>query len=241
MKQLLLLALLLSHPVSATSQISLELSDLESLYGTRQEVTHYKATTLTGADAIVAATGDDQTWDFNLMTWGFDGTSTIDYLTSFSGIPGADDIRFSRANLVTQVWDVANPAPEDSSVYIFQRVTPTGLSLMGLSATGDIDDVPPSPDTLLLINSPLFTDQVIPTTYGTLFHDSTDQTVEVNGVPYSVTTFINDVEYDGWGTLVLPSGSYDALRSRWTVTIRVFNITSTFYFIRFNTKNTSLD
>ena len=230
-------ALQFGAALSADAQISIVKSDFEALYGTRQTISTYDATTTTGAAAIIAAGGANQTWDFTNMTWSLSGIGTVDYLTSWSSKPGADDPRFASATIATQAWDVENPTPSDTSAVIYQQATDSGIWILGIGTTGNVDDAPPTPDTVLIVNDPPSLDLWLPYTYGLGYTDSTDQTSEVNGTPFISVTLVTTVSVDGWGTLVLPSGSYAALRSYRIEKSRIFGFTSYHYYYEFLTKS----
>lgn len=204
------LSLPLVTATTAAAQISFTRADLEALLGTRQVVNTFDATDLTGAAAIAATSGANQTWDFTTMTFEATDTFAVDYMTDFSAAPGAS--LFPTATFATRGYADGNPAPSDSAGFFFQRLEDTGLYRVGFSAEGDVDMLPPDPDLVTATFTPESLDLPLPFEFGTSFHDSTDQRTSINGVEALVTTEITDEEVDGWGTLILPEGSFDALR-----------------------------
>ncbi len=183
------LGLCLFSPFSITAQITLNQSDFPSA-GTA--VIRAEANT---NGVSPGSAGPNQTWDFSSLD-----TINIDTTTFITPdeAPNSDD--FPMANLVSY----------NLGVYTYNYINSNALWGIGIS----LDFV--EPGTFISIYfDPMSKQMVFPTTYGTTFTDSTniDITLEdPEGGFRTKTVQKSEFEVDGYGTVITPSGSFDALR-----------------------------
>ncbi len=146
----------------------------------------------------IGTSGANQTWDFsNLM--GVD-TFLENYVTPL-GTPGFDDFPSS------------NIAYESGGDYVYLEINSNAMNALGLSTDtsgmGDYFSFTLNPDQKFF---------ELPTTYGTTFSDDWGFTLTIDGSVFGVDSVrtinhsLTNVTYDGYGTIIMPSGSFDGLR-----------------------------
>ena len=190
MKNLLLtFSFIVTSFLSLSAQITINQSDLPTV-----GLVQYRVE----ADTLINYAGDageNQTWDFTFLD-----TLTIDTVvyTSPEGTLGAENYPMS---------NLAIGSAADSSYQYFES-TAEAFYLLGLTAIneGDTINVPFSPKSKLVS---------LPSTFGTVNHDSTNFVIEVNtqfGLVRLKSKQISESVVDGYGTLITGDGSFKALR-----------------------------
>ncbi len=233
MRATILLSLALAWTtLNAHAQISLTRADIESLIGRTVAFTSYQA--VDGQDAAIQTladvTGENQTWDFTTLTFNSDPDSseTNEYLPlPDDSVPASDDPRVADAMYVIKNVDGAD------AFYIFFGVTDTEFNSYGLWAVANgmtFDGLYDQP----LLLSPL------PLTFGVTWTGETTYTQTASGVTADIL-LQQDGDANGWGTLITPAGTEDALRYELavstTTTIAGIPFTTTSREINFVTKN----
>ncbi len=201
-----LLTLLLLTPVTAFAQITITESVFTDLFGTTKSVASFETSDGTGLDVIVAASGENQVWDFSGLVYTDTTTFVEGYISLPADVPGRDRAEFTNATLVRTI-----SAEEDGfmlNLYQFGSLSNGNYTVYGDVFIGDGDE-DGTVDTLYTFNSPPSLDITFPVAYQNTWMDSSASVVE--GFPsFSYTVEENVV--DGWGTLITPAGEKPALR-----------------------------
>lgn len=195
----------------ARAQITIDRGEIEELIDRS-----YLATTFTAADsayfqALVNASGPDQTFDFTGTTYPLADTGRIAYMEPDAGTPGINDPAFASANIVVRAT-----AAEDSvefSAWAFERLDNDTLYQVGLLIPfGDIDE-DGQPDTVKFYYEPALASSPLPYTYGDSWTASAMEVSSFMGIEESYPVRYA-YEVDSYGTLITPHGSAPALRMR---------------------------
>lgn len=196
LKFVLPLMMLLGAMVPMQAQITLTVADVPEI----GDALNYANDTLP-QNVSIGGSGANQTWDFSSLQ--AHTTSTTGIIDP-SQAPGSED--FPTANLV-QV--------QDGGTYGFALVTPSGVTALG--STVDFFE---NGDFLSVVFDPAQTIFTFPTTFGTNFSGTSGFSLTVDGSEFDVDSIrlaseiTQSVETDGYGTLILPTASYQALRQR---------------------------
>lgn len=202
----LLFTLLLIAPVTAFAQITIDESILTDNFGITRTVISFETSDGAGLDAIVAASGENQIWDFSELVYTDSSTFVESYLSLPADVPGSDRPEFSDATLVQM-----SSIEEDGdmlTVYVFASLNNGNYIVYGDTFIGD-DDEDGTTDTLYTFNDPPSLDIIFPVAYENTWRDSTTTVIE--GFPAFGYTIEENV-VDGWGTLITPAGERPALR-----------------------------
>lgn len=196
LKFVLPLMLLSAIMVTAQAQIVLTAADAPAI----GDAFTYATDTLPQTTSP-GASGADQTWDFsNLQAHEL---STIEMIHPAQA-PNSED--FPTATLAQVVNDGS---------YGFAAITPAGVIALG-SALNLFD----SEEFISVVFDPAQTLFTFPTTFGTTLSETYGFTVTVDGSFFDVDSIriesaaMQSVETDGYGTLIMPTGSFQALRQR---------------------------
>ena len=157
-------------------------------------------------DALIARTGADRTWDFTAIDYDQSSTSTSTFFEDSDGLPGAAE--FPGANAVLR------ETRADSVSFTYGVLTADAYAVLGVFVPGGggADYVQRyEPDGLRRVTFPF--------TIGTTVAD--EATLVVRPDPGAAPTVREEAEVVGFGTLVLPTGSYAALMERRTITATV--------------------
>jgi hypothetical protein len=197
----------------AQAQISFTRADIESEIGQTYSPLSYQASTgqTTGIQTLLGMRGASQTWDFTSLS--FDAatgaTTTQEYVAlPDNSLPGSTDPRVSAATFAVRTIDSTAPAGDMSVVYL--GISDTEYNTYG---TWAINNGAPND---LLYDSALLS-YSLPLAFGSTFSGQTSYQQTTGGFTTDIT-IARDGEGTGWGTLVLPTGSYQALRYDVTVT-----------------------
>ena len=210
-----LAALLVLSASAAAAQISFSADELFPFAPGQPVVTDVASTgdRIGGADAdrvdaLLALTGADRTWDFTGLTFDRTSTTSTTLFTDGAGLPGASAFPGADAILRTR-----GAGPES---YTYGTLSDRAYTVLGVffegAATGGRDSVQVfEPDGLLRATFPY--------TNGTSVSDQARLAVRPD--PGFEPTVRQDARVVGYGTLVLPTGSYPCLMERVTITTTV--------------------
>jgi hypothetical protein len=217
MRFLTILLPLLLLGSDALAQITISRSDVEALIGETRMRTDYSANG-PGAtiQALLGASGADQTWDFTTLAYDAGTPVTETYSTDApAGAPGADEAPFNTASLVS-----TQKIGTDSVYYSFLDLRSDGAYFLGFSSTSNGSAAERGTYGQAIRNFAL------PLSFGTTWTTSASVTVTTDGQSFTVQED-RELEADGYGTLVLPTGSVEVLRVRQTITAAAAGVTST--------------
>ena len=209
----LLLALLLVAAPAAHAQITITRSDLLDQLTQSSTGSTFETGPSAALAAIAATGGANRTWDFSGLSFGEGITAISDVVAP--PVLGSDDPYLAEADLILRTAI----AGADSVAFSFYDTDADALALRGLAAEGEIDG---APGVVLLKFVPTNRLYAFPLAFGTTWDDTYD--FQLSGVPEQIRieeTVENEVV--GWGTLVTPAGSADALMlsARTLQTVRV--------------------
>lgn len=203
MKHFLLLAsVFLITAQSSRGQITVSESVFTSFYGTEQTITSFTLENSAALQAIVNASGANQTWDFTGLTVTEMLTVTQSFIELPATVPGSSTAAFANADVAINVL------ADTGSVYLYQGVVGGSHINYGSTVLADIDDDGVDDEFSTVYSPPSVIDE-FPIQYQNTWSDSTSTTI--GGIVTS-NIIITENEVDGWGMLVTPSGSMPALR-----------------------------
>ena len=214
---LLLLCSLLTIP-RASAQLTITESDVRALIGETFTTESFDANA--GQDAAIQALidieGASQTWDFTTLTFEAEGSAiTVSYLDEApDDAPGGNEAPFNTADFVQEVLGA------ELNNYSFQDIRDDGVYFIGFTS-----EDPSTGEETRFAYDPALRTTALPLTYETSWTTSTTYSIEAGGVTLT-TEEVRDYEVDGYGTLVLPSGSVDALRLKQEVARTTSGVTS---------------
>ena len=224
MKRLLcpaILLILLASPVSA--QISFDFDYVSGQIGASYQPVSASASAgqEAGIQALVAMTGASQTWDFTALA--FDAVSSNPVIQEYIALPdgslaGAGDARIASATYAIKGTE-PNDTPGDYYV-TYHQLDGTGHRTFGTMIINDGQTTDNLYDTGML-------DHPVPLQFGSTWTGSTTYSTTTGGFVSNIS-ITRDGTANGWGTLVTPQGSYDALRYEYnqTLTTTVFGFGS---------------
>ena len=200
------------------AQITLTASDAQARLGTRLGQQQFRAVTPSALQPLVGQAGGPQVYDwtpfaFEAVAQGVVEQGSLNPLPS--DVPLAETFAQRGATLYDRV--VLDPfgaggAVEDSTVWVFSRVTSSAVERAGAAALTDrdIDFDGDTPDTLQIRYDPFQLELALPATFG----DTWERTSELTVGPAPSTEITVESEVDGYGTLVTPAGRAEVLRVR---------------------------
>lgn len=215
MKRLLcpaILLILLASPASA--QISFDFDYVSGQIGSTYQPASASASTgqEAGIQALVAMTGASQTWDFTSLAFDAEGSNPViqEYIAMPDGsLAGAGDARIASATYAIKGTE-PNDTPGDYYV-TYHQLDGTGHRTFGTMIINDGQTTDNLYDTGIL-------DHPVPLQFGSTWTGSTTYTTNTGGFAANIS-ITRDGTANGWGTLVTPQGSYDALRYEYTQTL----------------------
>lgn len=211
----LLLLLLLSVTTLAQAQITITESYFQDRIGVTETSTLFDLMETSDLTAIINATGPNQTWDFSGFTVADTFSISETYILLPGDVPGAN--LFPDSDFAIQLEaDTVDVSDGDSlTFYLFSSINDGYFTSEGsIGIGGDIDENG-QPDTLQFTFSPPSKESPVPLSYEDMWVDSTTTFVSFAGFEIPPTSAeINTSVVDGWGTLITPQGSFEALRIR---------------------------
>ncbi len=196
LKFVLPLMMLLGAMVPAKAQITLTVSDVPAI----GDALNYANDTLP-QNVSIGQPGANQTWDFSTLQ--VHSTTTTGIIDPDQA-PSSED--FPTANLVQAL---------DDGSYGFALVSPSGVIALGSTL-----DFLGNGDFLSVVFDPAQTIFTFPTTFGTTFSGTSGFSLTVDGSILDVDSIriesdiTQTIDTDAYGTLILPTGSQQALRQR---------------------------
>jgi hypothetical protein len=205
--------MVLAHPVSA--QIVIDRPYFEARADTSILFETYVATNPGAAQAIVDASLENGTFDFSALAFQRQYQEVTISRRLPAGTPGEDLPEFANADYVNLIsyGDFASP---DSTSYVYHRITDDGLLYLGWVTRTDQTSPTYASKTLL---QPAFMLWRTPLTYQTSWTVQSQLTITEGDSPVWTQSYEQSNNIEGYGTLVLPIGSYDVLRMRRQTTI----------------------
>ncbi len=183
------------------AQITIPESVFTDMFGMPLATTSYELATSAQVEALAAASGANQTWDFSAITVTDTFSTVLTYINLPAEIPGSMMSEFANATVVQHVMD------DTLQLYTYYSIESGQLIEYGSVSTGDFDDDGVL-DEFVQFNSPPSVQEVFPLVFENTWTDSTS--TSFGGIPTNIQ--LNETTVDGWGTLITPQGSFDALR-----------------------------
>jgi hypothetical protein len=212
MKYLLAIALLSSLTVSAIAQIAINESDYINYETVQANGTTDTALNPSVLLPIINQSGPNQTWDFTTASFNLAGRASYEFVPYSDTIIGATDSDFLSATFVQE-----SPASIFNGLSIpssneFYKITGSGA--WDLGGCSDSDG---TPSDVLSLNPPV---EILPfpLTYQTTWQSTSNE--DDPDLPFNVTQTQIEV-VDGYGTLILPNHSDNALRVKETFILNI--------------------
>ncbi|NBC15788.1 MAG: T9SS type A sorting domain-containing protein [Bacteroidetes bacterium] len=220
--------LLLLPLTEAHAQIELTGNEVRALIESTTEIDGFTTESASSLQALVDASGGGQTYDFTSATFEQTLEGSVELLTSFTDVPGADDAALSDAGVVLAYNFEVDDVDVDSTAWIYQDFDDDGVYQHGLvfRSTVDLDGDGSAQDEIKLTYSPRYQTLALPLTFGTSWTSETTQTIAFAGQTIDNETTLT-AEVDGYGTLVTPAGEADCLRIRRVLETSSFGGTTT--------------
>ena len=198
LKRLTTLILLLAFS-SLFAQITITSSDILSLIGQTHTI---EANTDESTPVNVGNAGANQTWDFSSIP--VDGEYSLVYLNPEGTTFGGD---YPEANFL--VYNDFSSGDSLTYSYNYMKVTPDQLTtealILEISLPGEETE----------IFNVVDNDTVpLPLIYGAQWQSEHEELEDLGEGSFFLTKSKSQSIVDAWGTVILPSGSYDALRIR---------------------------
>ncbi len=210
--QLCFACALLFSATSAQAQITLTSDILQNLLNTSTDNTLYEFDAATDASAIAAASGANQVWDFSSFVVADSFSITETYMTLPQDIEGISNFPDSDFAVKIESDTVSTELGEDAAFYAIHSFENDVWTLDGLISVGDVD-MNDTTDVLVNIYDPASLVIPFPVEYEDTWTDSTSSSSIVNGIPIPFSFTEKAVStVDGWGTLITPTATVQALR-----------------------------
>lgn len=195
---------LLMAALPASAQITITHADYEAALSIDGTNSLYATESSAALTALAAQTGANQTWNFTGLTYDPAYVTTVTRVEP--PVPGSGDPHLAQA---THIFRIESP---DSTAYTFQSLSASAATFLGLASSE-----------LLIRFVPEKTTAVLPFTFGTTWASSYETQFEPGSAPGITLTTEESNAVVGWGTLVTPAGSTEALmvRTETTNTISV--------------------
>lgn len=200
----LLALVVVAHSQIAAQPVITE-ADLRAQFTGQLTVAYYDASNPTALQSLAQLSGGNRTWDFSAGQFDQSMESTVSVVSP--PVPGSDDPDFASANFI--IKHDSNGEESDSLVYTFARLTAGGLELLGMHWEGAFSDDAGAQSVTAKFRPPYLA-MKLPLSMGTTWTADTEFHMDMEGWP--VTTMKDSSWVDGWGTLVTPHGSAEALR-----------------------------
>ena len=185
------------------AQITINSSDILSLIGQEHS---YELADSGGVVVNVGSPGENQTWDFtSIVTSG----SFSQKYTNSSDSPYSEE--FSESNFL--IFNDFSISDTVINIYSYLKVTPDLLTTEGII----LEFLEPEEEPFILEETD--NDSIpLPLTYGASWSSKEIETDDLGEGNIFISEYITQNSVDGWGTVILPSGSYQALRVRQDIT-----------------------
>ena len=222
MKRLATLLLLLSlFVLPVRAQITLTADEVQAQIGTSLDIITFRSDgPANQIQALINKSGANQTWDFTTLNFD-DGTEqTVGTFDSPpAGAIGGNEAPYNTANLVVAAEDVNS----NNAAYSYQDFRNDGIYYIGAATRADGVESRTSTHPPILFTP-------LPLTYNTTWTTNATTTTTQGGTTFtSQETRTNTI--DAYGTLILPSGTFEVLRVKMVITATTsgFSTTQTLY------------
>lgn len=226
---LMVIALILAiNP--ATAQIVYSEADVRSMVNGRV-IESYASAEPWSLEHLVDRKGPGQVFDITGSDFEFEYTYSADFVNCAENIPGCSDEFLSASNMVVRFQY------SDSTAFVFGSLGPSLFAFRGFAYRTAVDEedrefleelgLPADQDsiTLALTYDPHLLEMELPLEMGATWSGAADQHLYVLEVGFDLGSLMPisvEVmsEVDGWGQLITPHGSFDALRYSTTTITR---------------------
>lgn len=190
---------------TADAQFTINGSDFLSQWNTMNTATTYDATDTIGVRALEDLSGAGVTWNMTGHTYTQSTSTSTSTLVAYPGGAAlANDPAFTSS---THVIIDPSTGPTEPTTYEFITVNDAGFWVSGSSQ--DSAGV----QSIATTFTPPMQIMKFPFTYGTSWTSTSNVAGAIDLPPGATFTIGINTTVDGYGTLVLPSGSYPALRA----------------------------
>ncbi len=197
---------------NAHAQLVIDRAWFELQADTTIELENYRAAADESVEAILNNAFTDATFDFSGLDFSRVYREVNESLPMPADVPGADLEFFSSADYVT-IFNYGTGAPYDSISYVFNRIDDDALVQLGWYTIYENGAEPTHARF-----EPILKPMAIPTAFESGSADmwiTESELVTYRGDEVVSTEEIRIAKVvEGYGTLILPTGSYDALRVR---------------------------
>ncbi|HMB89503.1 MAG TPA: fibronectin type III domain-containing protein [Rhodothermales bacterium] len=221
MKYLATIILLSLFVVPVRAQITLTAAQIQAQIGTSQEIITLRANGPENQiQALINKSGANQTWDFTGLTFD-DGTeqTVATYDSPPAGALGGNEALYNTADLVV----VNDDKNSNNTGVSYQEFRNDGIYYIGATTRTDGTETRTSTSPPILFTP-------LPLTYNTTWTTNATTTTTQGGTTFTAQeTRTNTI--DAYGTLILPSGTFNVLRVKMEITATVsgFSTTQTLY------------
>jgi hypothetical protein len=204
MKYLVTALLLFFSVRAADAQFTITENDFLSQFNAATSAASFTSQDTMGVRALEELSGAGKTWDFTGRTYSESTSSSNSSIVAYpGGAAMASDPAFTSS---THVIVTPSTGPTDPTTYEFITVNQSGFWVNGMSQ--DSAGV----KSVLETFTPPFQFMKFPFTYGTTW--TTSSNLNAPDLPPGASfTMAATTTVDGYGTLVLPNGSYPVLRA----------------------------
>lgn len=218
MKCLATILVLSLFVLPARAQLTLTTDQIEDQIGTSRDIVRYMADGPAGAiQTLINQGGANQTWNFTTLNYDNGTEATVStYDSPPPGALGGNDAPYNSADLV-----VVNEDKDTNHIsFSYQELRDDGIYYIG-GVTMNADGVESRTST-----SPPILFTPLPLTFGTSWTTNATTTTSQGGTTFTAQeTRTNTI--DAYGTLILPSGTFSALRVKMEITATVAGFTTT--------------
>ncbi|MGB0887510.1 MAG: T9SS type A sorting domain-containing protein [Vicingaceae bacterium] len=187
------------------AQITISSSDMPQVNDT---IRLSETFNIQGLDAEL--TGANYSWDFSTLT---PNTQRIDTFFSVGNTPFVYQLFFNniflypnhKASYALRGQDIG--IPQVSITEVFNYIKNSSLAYDNVGFGSNINSIPSSTQ-----NNPVDREYNFPMNYGTINSSFSEYAISVPTFGHYGQTLDRNDTVDGWGTLILPNGTYDVLR-----------------------------
>ncbi len=190
--------------LNASAQVIIPESALTDRLGSTIETKVFETESAAGLNALVAASGANQVWDFSVIDFPDSLQLSLSYVNLPADLPGSDLAAFSGATFVE--YAVSGIDDSEVEILLYQSIENGNVLSYGDVIVATENGMR---DTLITRADPPALDGLFPVEFENSWRDSTSY---ISGNESAITYQITEVTIDGWGPLVTPAGSVPALR-----------------------------
>ena len=226
-----LLAFLLSFPLGAEAQITLDASSFPLQIGTSSyaslSTSNEDGSNTAALEALIAQSGPDQTYDLTGITFETQIAGEIEVEAGATG-PAAAAEPLNQASLTATFPFMIDEGgvTAEGLIYFYHLVTDEASYELGSFFLGESDGMNIS---LAILNTPSgHLDATFPYTFGSMWSSTYTQVLNFDGFEFE-SDVSETAEVDGWGTLLIPGveTGVPVLRVKVTTAITTNGVTTT--------------